>query len=276
MNSMNTEVFHTQEIGALTEAMIRFHQVCPTIPKDRRGTFGKYAELSTVLEIVQPKLCECGLNVVQMPVGEYGLITILSHKSGEYIGSRYVMQPLEQTIDKTSKEKAITPQAIGAVITYQRRYAIAAILNLNIDNDTDADLPREPEQPKKSAKDILAEKSKATTADVKPESKPPVSESKSASSESTTKLINEGGGATSQSDSDPCDEQLANQIKSAVAQWEQTKPGVTADFKAKLLASGRKRIADFSTGEARNLLGSIQRKEIADFFDKQLKQSNPK
>ena len=43
------------------------------------------------------------------------------------------------------------PQAIGSAITYQRRYSIGSILNLNIDNDDDgnkASIKTEQEQQK--------------------------------------------------------------------------------------------------------------------------------
>lgn len=257
---MNVEFFQSQEIGALTEAMIHFHNVCPKIPKDRRGARGKYADLSTVLDIVQPKLCECGLNVFQMPAGEYGLTTILAHKSGEYIGSRYVMQPLEQTIDSKTNEKAITPQSLGAVITYQRRYALGAILNLNIDDDTDADV-KEPEKPKVSAADLVKKSATAAALEV------PTADAKKAT---TTKLLNESGGKTSQSDSDPCGDQMAKQIKDALTSLEQSQKGVSADFVKRLKASGRQKIADLTAGEAQNVLKSIQEKDIVSFFEKQL------
>jgi hypothetical protein len=260
---MNAEFFQSPEIGSLTEAMIHFHKVCPKIPKDRRGARGKYADLSTVLDIVQPKLCDCGLNVFQLPVGEYGLTTILAHTSGEFIGSRYVMQPLEQTIDSKTNEKAITPQSLGAVITYQRRYALGAILNLNIDDDTDADV-KEPEKPKVSAADLV--KKPATTA----AAKDPTADAKEATKETTTKLMNEGGGNTSQSESDPCGDQMAKQIKDALTSLEQQQKGVSADFVKRLKASGRQKIADLTLAEAKKVLKSIQEKDIVSFFEKQL------
>lgn len=46
------------------------------------------------------------------------------------------------------------PQGVGSCITYQRRYAIGAILCLNIDDDDDANIARgntaQKEQPKKA------------------------------------------------------------------------------------------------------------------------------
>jgi hypothetical protein len=65
--------------------------------------------------------------VSQFPVGENELDTILIHtESGEWISGRYRMTPAKND-----------PQGQGSVITYQRRYALGAILSLNIDEDDD-------------------------------------------------------------------------------------------------------------------------------------------
>lgn len=275
----SSKLIQSAEIGALTEALVLFHGKCPTIPKDRKGTYGKYADLSTILEKVQPVLNECGLAVIQLPSGEFGLITILAHTSGEYIGSKYEMQPEERIIDKVTKERAITPQSIGAVITYQRRYALGAILSLNIDEDTDGEGPKEPEAPKKSAKEILAEKSaaanaaasNATTADVKAtatstETKP------AASAETTTKLLNEGGGATSESLNTRCGDEWAGKIKTALNQLEQKVPGSTNTFVQRYRGTRGKdaKFSDMTLGEAMGALAAIEKKDIVAFFEKQL------
>lgn len=88
----------------------------------------KYASLSHILEEIKEPLIESGLNIIQMPVEENGLVTMLIHsESGEFISSTYYMKPDRQT-----------PQGYGSVITYQRRYCIAGILNLSFEQDDDA------------------------------------------------------------------------------------------------------------------------------------------
>jgi hypothetical protein len=120
------------------------------------------------LDIVQPVLNECELVIMQHPTADYGLTTILSHSSGEWVSSQYQMQPTEQTVEKAQNGqpavKGITPQSIGSVITYQRRYAIGAILSLNIDDDTDGHVPGlehddkpAAAEPKKSVAELIAE-----------------------------------------------------------------------------------------------------------------------
>ena len=86
----------------------------------------KYASLSNILDVVTPVLVQCDLNIMQMPVGDGELRTILSHVSGEIVESTFNM--------KITKND---PQSMGSAITYARRYAIGAILNLNIDEDDD-------------------------------------------------------------------------------------------------------------------------------------------
>lgn len=272
------QLLQSAEIGALTEALVLFHTKCPTIPKDRKGTYGKYADLSTILEKVQPVLNECGLAVIQLPSGEFGLITILAHTSGEYIGSKYEMQPEERIIDKVTKERAITPQSIGAVITYQRRYALGAILSLNIDDDTDAEGPKEPEAPKKSAKEILAEKtaaaSKPTAAEVKSNGST-ITDPNPTMKETTTKLLNEGGGETSESLNKRCGDEWAGKIKTALNQLEQKVPGSTNIFVQRYRGTRGKdaKFSDMTLQEAMGALAAIEKKDIIAFFDKQLQTS---
>lgn len=171
MSTAPATVRYSDSIAELTKALIKFHRTCPKIPKSCRNPFlkSKYADLSTILDIVQPVLNDCELVVQQHPTPDFGLTTILSHASGEWMSSEYRMQPLEAVVEKANASspavRAITPQSIGSVITYQRRYALGAILNLNIDDDDDAsaaglqtaDKPAVPAGPKKTAQELMAE-----------------------------------------------------------------------------------------------------------------------
>jgi hypothetical protein len=165
---MSATVHFSQSIENLTKALNKFHRSCPKIPKSCKNPFlkSKYADLSTILDIVQPVLNECELVVQQHPTSDYGLTTIISHTSGEWMSSEYRMQPLESVVEKanaqtgTAATKGITPQSIGSVITYQRRYALGAILALNIDDDNDGNPPdaaAQPEKPKKTTAELMAE-----------------------------------------------------------------------------------------------------------------------
>lgn len=132
----------SDSIELLAVALAKFHAACPKIVKDTRNDFFKsrYADLGTILGIVNPILADNDLSVVQLVSGENELTTMLVHKSGQYIGAVSVMRPVEAVVRRDQNKNdilGVTPQALGSAITYQRRYAVAAILSLCIDDDDD-------------------------------------------------------------------------------------------------------------------------------------------
>ena len=129
----------SQSLQNIAKALIVFHLKVDTIRKDASNPFfkSKYASLSNILEAIDEPLIEAGLTFCQFPSGEYCLTTILMHgESGEFLQSTCEMKPVKND-----------PQGIGSVITYQRRYALSAILGLNIDDDDDANAASYVSQP---------------------------------------------------------------------------------------------------------------------------------
>lgn len=118
----------SESIKNISTALAVFHIKMDVIKKDAKNPFFKstYASLSNILDAIKIPLAESDLSFSQHPMGENGLSTILMHKSGEWIGSHFTMKPVKND-----------PQGIGSCITYMRRYALAAILGLNIDEDDD-------------------------------------------------------------------------------------------------------------------------------------------
>lgn len=120
----------SESIINLSKALITFHVKVDKVSKDSTNPFfkSKYASLSNILNAIHLPLIESGLTFSQLPTGDNGLTTILMHgESGEFIQSTYEMKPVKDD-----------PQGRGSVITYQRRYALASVLGLNIDDDDDA------------------------------------------------------------------------------------------------------------------------------------------
>jgi len=120
----------SESLKNIGKALMVFHTKVGKIGKDASNPFfkSKYASLSNILESISTPLAECGLTFTQFPTDENGLTTILIHgESGEFIESCYQMRPVKDD-----------PQGRGSAITYQRRYALAAVLGLNIDEDDDA------------------------------------------------------------------------------------------------------------------------------------------
>lgn len=118
----------SESIKSIAAALVGFHKEVGKISKDSTNPFfkSKYASLSNILDGISEPLNANGLTIVQFPENETGLTTRLIHISGEWMESTYHM--------KSTKD---TPQDKGSAMTYQRRYAIGAILSLNIDEDDD-------------------------------------------------------------------------------------------------------------------------------------------
>lgn len=106
-----------------------FRDQTAKIKQNNGGEFRyKFADLAAIQEVINPILIECGLIVMQSPVREFELETTIIHvESGELVSSCYKMVPAGNN-----------PQSQGSTITYQKRYALIAMLNLQIKDDDDA------------------------------------------------------------------------------------------------------------------------------------------
>ena len=130
----------SESIKDISDALLKFDSEVATISKTATNPFfkNKYAPLPEILEAIKEPLQTAGLTVKQFPEGEHGLTTIIIHPlSGQWISSTYYMKPVKDD-----------PQAEGSRITYQRRYALGAVLGLNIDVDDDGQAASEPEKDK--------------------------------------------------------------------------------------------------------------------------------
>jgi hypothetical protein len=119
----------SESITSIAVALHKFHGLMGKVGKDAVNPHfkNKYASLSNIIEATTPHLNAVGLSIIQLPC-ESGLETMLLHTSGEYISS----------VSATPCKDASNPQALGSALTYARRYALGAVLSLNIDEDDDA------------------------------------------------------------------------------------------------------------------------------------------
>ena len=90
----------------------------------------RYADLASVWDACREELTEQGLSVLQFPVTprdgfNIALETVLAHKSGQSISSRF---------DLVIKDPA-NPQAVGSALTYMRRYALMAAVGIAPEDD---------------------------------------------------------------------------------------------------------------------------------------------
>jgi hypothetical protein len=116
-------------IKEISAAMLNFTKAMGKIPKASNNPFfkSKYAALPDILDAINKPLEDNGLLITQHPEGDDELTTLVIHPfSGEFMRSTVKMHPVKND-----------PQSLGSAITYQRRYALGAILGLNIDEDDD-------------------------------------------------------------------------------------------------------------------------------------------
>lgn len=117
------------EIRNLAKALLTFQAEMGVVAKSDTNPFfkNKYASLPVILSAIKDPLQKAGLTFTQFPTGENEMTTTLLHAdSGEFMRGTFKMTPAKND-----------PQGQGSVITYQRRYALGAILGLNIDEDDD-------------------------------------------------------------------------------------------------------------------------------------------
>lgn len=140
------------EKSKIFKALIDVQAELSNPPKDKEGHGYKYTELSTLLDLIKPVLHTHGLGIVQQTISSdtgtgyrVGVRTVLIHESGEKLESEYFLPLPEQKI------MTATQQA-GAAITYARRYALSALLNIASEEDTDAQKTGESRLPQGASK----------------------------------------------------------------------------------------------------------------------------
>lgn len=126
----------SNEINDLALALSQAQGDFTAVQMDAENPYFKsrYATLGALIEAARPVLAKYGLAVTQLVNAgtDYaGIETVLMHKSGQWIAEN-----CHAGVDGKN-----TAQAMGAVITYLRRYSYAAILGLYAEEDTDGNKP---------------------------------------------------------------------------------------------------------------------------------------
>ena len=111
----------------------------------------KYATLNDIIDTARGPLAAHGLAYVQMPTsptdlayGMIGLRTRLLHKSGEWLEDEMFFP-----VDPGSNRAVNPAQIAGGMLTYMRRYALAAMLGIVADEDADGNSPTEAAAPQR-------------------------------------------------------------------------------------------------------------------------------
>jgi len=133
----------SENIGALTKAFSSLLGEIQDPIKNKDAHIARYADLPQILGIARPLLCKYGLAISQFPgkasPGRVCIETILMHESGEWLSSEYEMDSIAAA-DLLKLKSVTAAQATGIIITYARRYALAALLGICAQEDTDGNV----------------------------------------------------------------------------------------------------------------------------------------
>ena len=139
---------HSEQINEIGASLALAQRQMKGAKKDAANPFfkSKYADLSSVAAACMDALNDQGVAVVQapstLPDGAVAVETMLLHKSGQW---------MSETV--TGKPKDDGPQALGSVITYLRRYSLAAFAGVAPeDDDAEAAMGREKKAEPKAVK----------------------------------------------------------------------------------------------------------------------------
>ena len=139
----------SEKITNLTKALFEFQGKVTSVKKNAKNDHfkNKYADLTSIIETINPILQECGLLVTQHPNEDVLVTTVYHAESGEYMQSEQVLRMRDLN----------NPQQQGSAITYARRYALASIFNLSQEDD-DGNSAAAVKEPQKMVKEVLNEK----------------------------------------------------------------------------------------------------------------------
>jgi hypothetical protein len=141
-------------------AMAAAQAEMPAVQMDGRNPYykSKYATLGAVISATREVLAKHGFSIIQQVIssdtGEaVGIRTMILHESGQSMSwdcNVKIKPGYTKTMTERNGEKKIKitydtnpGQEAGKLITYLRRYSLAAALNLYADEDIDANTPKQ-------------------------------------------------------------------------------------------------------------------------------------
>lgn len=134
---MQERVMNRNAEQAFNAALAQMQSQLPTVAETARGHNSNYAPLEKINEVVRPTLQKHGFAVTfrtQQNDNAVEITAVLSHREGHHQETSLVLP-----LDSSGSKNAV--QAIGSTISYGRRYALCALLNVSTGDDTDGVLP---------------------------------------------------------------------------------------------------------------------------------------
>ena len=136
----------SESIKELAKALAEVQATIGGVEFDSTANAGRfsyrYASLGAHIELAKA-LPKHGLAYAQFPISDNwyaGVETILMHESGEWISEK-VLFPYNGDLQTPDGKMNNPAQEAGKVITYARRYALAAMLGIYSEEDVDAGIP---------------------------------------------------------------------------------------------------------------------------------------
>lgn len=126
----------SEQINDLAAALAKAQATFVPVSKTGNNPFlkSKYVTLDSIIEMTRKPLSDAGLSYTQMldadGEGLPVLTTMLMHSSGQWLSSGVIVRAIS---GKGTNEL----QELGRSITYMKRYALAAMLGVSSDEDTD-------------------------------------------------------------------------------------------------------------------------------------------
>lgn len=140
MLDMQERILNRNAKQAYTADLAAMQAELPLVAKKGTGhNKARYAKLEDINEAIRPTLQKYGFAVtfrIKQKDAHLQVTAILSHKMGHSEETELVL-PLD---DSGSKNDV---QAVGSTVSYGKRYAVCALLNISTGDDTDGNAPQQ-------------------------------------------------------------------------------------------------------------------------------------
>lgn len=134
---MQERVMNRNAEQAFNAALAMMQSELPTVAETAQGHNNKYAPLERINEAVRPVLQRHGFAVTfrtKQGQAGIGVAAVLSHREGHHEETSLILPA-----DTSGSKSAV--QAIGSTISYGKRYALCALLNISTGDDADGAPP---------------------------------------------------------------------------------------------------------------------------------------
>lgn len=139
-------IIMSESINEISTALIKIQMEIEPVYKSTKVQAGvkkySYAKLEDILEMATPIANKYDVAILQLmdgrsESGDTRLVTMLTHKSGQFMQSltEIPSYQIEKDYQSGEKKQVVTQQSVGSSITYARRYALASILGIAQEDD---------------------------------------------------------------------------------------------------------------------------------------------